>query len=197
MNYINLLLQKYGIIACFLSVAIENIGIPFPIEFVYIYGQNMVASGNQSFWILVFILAFAHLIGSIIAYYLGYFGNSFLTNKFAKNAKAQKAKTAIEKWYKKYGDITSFIVRFIGYVRPWSSFFAGFGKQKILPFVIYTFVGSFIFNIIVLNFSGLIIILWSNYEWAKYLISFGFIFFFVGVWFLFPLLKRVFLSKQF
>ncbi len=192
MDFLNPIFDKYGLAAGSLFVIIENIGIPFPVEFVYLYAQNLVLNSQFSLWFLATLFAFCHTFGAIISYCIGSFGNGFISKRFMKSQKMKDAKLQIEKWYGSYGSVTSFIVRFIGYVRPWSSFIAGFGKQNFLPFVLWTLLGSFGFNIIVLLFSGLILNFWNSYQWAKIVILCGFAFFFVGIWFLFPYIKKRF-----
>jgi len=192
MDYIFNLLNHYGIWLGFVLVAIENIGIPFPIEFVYLYCQNLISIGATNLLDMMLFLTSAHMVGAVIAYYIGFAGNSLVAKHFKENKALIKAKSKIELWYSKYGSFTNFITRLVGYVRPWSSLVAGFGKENIYLFLLFTFLGTVIFNIVVLLFSGVILYLWQSNPIFKYLISAGFIFFFAGIWFLFPWLSKKF-----
>lgn len=190
MDYFFNLLNHYGLWLGFVLVAIENIGIPFPIEFVYLFGQNLISTGQSNFTIMMIFFTAAHLTGSIIAYYLGLFSNTFIAKWFNNNKGLIKTRARIEIWYKKYGSVTNFMTRLIGYVRPWSSFIAGFGRENIYTFLVWTLLGTIIFNFIALLFSGAIIYFWLSYPIAKYLISGGFVFFFAIIWLFLPKIAK-------
>lgn len=70
---------------------------------------------------------------------------------------------SIHNWYERYGNITVFATRFIGYVRPWSSLVAGFARINWLPFLFWTLLGSLIFNIIVLEFTLYFLEWWHQF----------------------------------
>ncbi len=132
---------------------------------------------------MITILTAAHLVGSIIAFGLGWWGESWLTRHLQKRPRFIKVSQAIHKWYAKHGKATVFATRFIGYVRPWSSLVAGFAHINFLSFVFYTLTGSLIFNIIVIAFSRYLLNLWYQYGyWFKIssaticLLSFGALF---------------------
>ena len=192
MEHIISLLNHYGYWLSFLLVAIENIGIPFPIEFVYLYSQELYRSGQASFVFISAFLLLGHLTGACIAYYLGMVGNSFVVKRFKHNKALISAQSRIEKWYQKYGSATIFITRLVGYVRPWSSLIAGFGKENFWKFLGWTALGTVIFNTIALLFSSSILYFWENYPVARYIIGSGFIFFFAGAWLLIPWLSKRF-----
>ena len=192
MEYFFDLINHYGLWLGFVFVAIENIGIPFPIEFVYLYGQELVNTGKSSFYLILLFFTAAHMTGAVIAYYIGLFGNSYVARRFEHHAGLIRARTRIEKWYSKYGSVTNLITRLVGYVRPWSSLIAGFGKESFYSFFAWTLLGTIIFNIIAILFSHSILFFWQTYPVAKYIIGAGFVFFFGGVWLLLPWLSKKF-----
>lgn len=190
MAFFQNLFDSYGLVAGYILLVLENMGMPLPSEIVYLYGIDQVKKGSFSFWYLVFLFSSAHMIGSVLAYYLGLVGNSFASKKLSSDNKIALTKKKVEAWYKSYGSISSFFVRFIGYVRPWSSFIAGFGKEKFGPFIVWSTLGTVLFNIIVMYFSEWLVNFWHNYQWSRTIIIAGFAFFFVGIWFLFPYLNK-------
>ncbi|HWP96360.1 MAG TPA: VTT domain-containing protein [Syntrophomonadaceae bacterium] len=114
------------------------------------------------------VLTAAHLVGSTLAYGLGWWGDDWLTKHLDKSPRFIKTSQAIHKWYAKHGMVTVFATRFIGYVRPWSSLVAGFAHIDFLPFISCTFAGSVLFNIIVLVFTKHMLDLWYQFGyWFK------------------------------
>lgn len=140
---------------------------PLPVEASYILAATLLQDGYP-FVLMITVLTTAHLVGSIIAFGLGWWGEGWLTKRMQKRPRFIKASQAIHKWYAKHGKTTVFITRFIGYVRPWSSLVAGFAHINFLSFVFYTFTGSLLFNIVVMVFTKYLLNLWYQYGyWFK------------------------------
>lgn len=153
-----------GIWGAFLSMVIENIGIPLPTEIGYLIGQDLINQKIHSYPFILFILTLGHLLGSMVSYSIGRYGKKMVKTKFKRNKKLTEVQEKLEEWYKKYGNFTVFLTRFIGYVRPWSSFVAGFAEVKPWPFVLWTALGALIFNTITLYFSGVFLLIWRRYS---------------------------------
>lgn len=173
------LFRSLGSWGVFLSMFVENLGIPMPIEIGYLLGQELISTGRHSWHFILIILTLGHTLGAIVSYFVGKLGNNYVTKKIKESSSVATIHAKLESWYKKYGNVTVFATRFIGYVRPWSSFVAGFANIPFLPFLIWTFLGSLIFNIIALYFAGILVIIWRRYEVLHFAISFtGLILFF-------------------
>jgi len=165
--------KSFGLIGIFLSMFIENIGIPLPTELGYILGQEMINMHRYSLEIVLLILTIGHLSGALIAYRIGRWGDSMVAKKLKENRKIVEVNEKLKKWYKKYGSITVFLTRFVGYVRPWSSFVAGFAEVPLFPFILWTTLGSLLFNIVVLYMSGILILIWRKFEFLHFIITFS------------------------
>lgn len=174
--------QHLGIFGAFLSMLIENIGIPLPTEIGYLIAQDLINRGVDSYILVLIVLTLGHVFGSVVSFGIGRFGGNFVEKKLKKNPKITEVHEKIIKWYEKYGNFTIFLTRFVGYVRPWSSFVAGFAETEFSTFLILTTIGSLIFNIMVLYFSGIVILIWRKYAFLhvvmigiSLLLFFGFI----------------------
>lgn len=163
-------LNALGIAGALLSVFIENLGIPFPTEVAYLISRREINSGRHNYLTVLAILTMGHFLGALVAYRIGYADNSFIAKRLQKNDRFKEAQWKVSAWYKKYGSATVFATRLLGYVRPWSSFVAGFAKFPLIPFVIWTILGTVIFNIIALYMSGILIGVWNTYAAYRYLI---------------------------
>ncbi|MBM2820798.1 MAG: associated Golgi protein-like protein [Candidatus Berkelbacteria bacterium] len=155
--------SSLGISGVFLSMLIENIGIPAPTEIGYLVGQELVNTGKYHYWLILLVATSGHVIGSCISYSVGHWGNSAISQRILKSKRIIKVHEKLAQWYEKYGNLTVFLTRFVGYVRPWSSFVAGFAGVRFWPFFILTLTGSLIFNILNLYFANVFILVWRKF----------------------------------
>lgn len=173
------LFQSLGMTGAFISMFIENIGIPLPTEIGYLIGQEAINSAQYSFLVVLLVLTLGHVAGSVVAYRIGLLGDGLITRRLKHNKKIVEVHARLTKWYARYGNTTIFITRFVGYVRPWSSYVAGLARVPFWPFLIWTTVGSLIFNMIALYFSSIVILIWRRYEvYHFYIVLIGFLLFF-------------------
>ncbi|MCL5410343.1 MAG: DedA family protein [Patescibacteria group bacterium] len=188
-------LRSFGVAGVFLSMFIENIGIPLPTELGYLLGQEYINSQKYSFLFILFILTLGHTTGAIISYKIGSWSDSYVNERLQKNKKIIEVHKKLTEWYKKFGNATVFLTRFVGYVRPWSSFVAGFAEVKFWPFVFWTALGSLIFNIIVLYLSSVLMLIWRRYSAYHLSIAIGmFLLFFAII--IYELFKIIFSVRK-
>lgn len=179
----------------FLSMFIENIGIPIPTEIGYLLGQQLINIGEYSFSTILLILTLGHLSGALVAYRIGLWGDSYVTKRIKKNTKVKEVHETLNQWYEKWGNLTVFLARFIGYVRPWSSFVAGFAGVPFWPFLIWTALGSLIFNIMAMYFTGILIMIWRKYSVYHVLITVSLLLLFFA-FIIYHIVKAVFKKKS-
>jgi len=163
--------REYGLPGIFLSMFIENMGIPLPTELGYLAAIWMIDRGQHSVAVVLVVLTAGHLCGSTLAYVIGHRGDSWLRRRFTGHSRLAQVHTRLVAWYGRYGPVTVFATRFIGYVRPWSSFVAGFAGFRLAPFVMLTTVGSFLFNVIALYASWGLVFLWRKYVASQLLLA--------------------------
>jgi membrane protein DedA with SNARE-associated domain len=152
-------IERYGLIGMFVSVMIENLGIPLPTEPAYLVGQTLITNGTYSWPIVHGVLLAGHLTGATISYLAG--------RRIAHKLKVHRDFTVTQKkiasWFDKYGLPTVFATRLIGYVRPWSSYIAGIAEVKFIPFILLTAAGTIILNAITLFFIQQVVHVWIHY----------------------------------
>ncbi|MCX6808044.1 MAG: DedA family protein [Candidatus Berkelbacteria bacterium] len=163
-------LAHLGIWGAMISMIIENLGIPFPTEVGYLIAQNIINLQKLDYFVVLIILTLGHVIGAVISYRIGKFGDSKITKQIWKGPKIKAVHEKLTVWYQKYGTLTVFLTRFVGYVRPWSSLVAGFANVPFWPFLIWTAIGSFLFNIIVLYFTDIFLSIWRHYTGLHFLL---------------------------
>lgn len=171
---------RVGWPAIFLSLFIENVGIPFPTEFAYLAALALSAAKARPPIAILTLLTVAHTTGAATAYVLGRWGGQ---RNFGQSPHYRGMRDRLKEWFDQWGGLTVFVTRFIGYVRPWSSLVAGFVRFPFWSFLILTAVGSFLFSLITWYSSWLFLTLWQRYAGLQVFIVVG-LFVVVTVWWL-------------
>jgi membrane protein DedA with SNARE-associated domain len=140
------LMQWPGVIAL---MAIESACIPIPSEIIMpLAGWMLIKELSLpiTFNFIAGVLgALGCTIGSIIAYWVGVKGGRPFLNKYGKYILITPHDLdRADQWFQKNGDWAIFITRLMPVVRTFISLPAGIAKMRIGKFLIYTFVGSFI-----------------------------------------------------
>jgi membrane protein DedA with SNARE-associated domain len=154
-EFVNLLLfmsAKLGYAGIILLMAVESSFIPFPSEIVIPPAAYLASTGVLNIWLVVLCGIIGSLIGALFNYYLALtLGRTLVyklvNHRFAKYlllSENQLKKT--EDYFLKYGNVSTFIGRLIPAVRQLISLPAGFAKMKLSNFILYTFLGSGLWN---------------------------------------------------
>ena len=150
-EYITLGMSAFGYSGLFVLMALESMIAPVPSEVVMPFAGYLVLQGRFDFWLAVIVSGLGSVFGSLISYYMGaYLGRPFIL-KFGKYLLLEEEHLEwTEKWFKKQGDKTIFISRFIPVVRHLISIPAGIARMSMKKFVVYTFIGATAWNLILL-----------------------------------------------
>jgi membrane protein DedA with SNARE-associated domain len=156
-------MQWPGVIAL---MAIESACIPIPSEIIMPLAGWMLIKGQSlpiAFNLLAGIFgALGCTIGSIIAYWVGIKGGRPFLNKYGKYILITPHDLdRADQWFQKNGDWAIFTTRLMPVVRTFISLFGGISKMSVVKFLVYTFVGSFIWCTS-LSFAGYL--LGENWE---------------------------------
>lgn len=132
-------------------MVLESALIPIPSEITMTFGGFLAQQGNFSLMILILVGAFANLVGSLIAYYIGYYlEETIILNWISKYGKFLLLTTEdYEKsrhWFKKYGTGIVFFSRLLPGIRTFISLPAGLAEMNVIKFSIYTLLGSLIWS---------------------------------------------------
>jgi membrane protein DedA with SNARE-associated domain len=141
-----------GLAGIVVAMAIESCCIPLPSEIVMPLAGVMFVEGKLlagvNFWLGLILIALAGaigcLIGSIVAYGIGYAGGRPLMLKYGRYVLiSQHDADMADRFFQKWGSATAFFSRFMPIVRTYISLPAGITKMPLIKFSIYTFLGSF------------------------------------------------------
>lgn len=145
------LIENYGLLAVFILMTAESALIPIPSEITMPFAGFLSGRGILDFWLVVFVGALANLIGSLIAYWLGYLKGEDWTRlairKWGKWLLIKESEFDLaKKWFQKYGQLITFSSRLLPVVRTFISLPAGIAKMNLTLFSVLTFIGSFLWS---------------------------------------------------
>jgi membrane protein DedA with SNARE-associated domain len=136
-------INDLGLPGVFLLMVGESALLPIPSEGTMLFAGFNVANGEYSLLTVTLVGTFANLVGSWIAYAIGYFGRVDLIEKHGRKVliKPHHLKWADE-WFARYGDATVFFSRMLPIIRTFISLPAGIAKMPFWRFSFLTFLGS-------------------------------------------------------
>lgn len=125
----------------------ESALIPIPSEVIMPFSGYLVSSGKFNVVYVIMAGSIGNLVGSLVAYYIGIrLGREFIL-RYGKYVLLRKSHLELtESYFKKYGDRSTFISRMLPAVRTYISLPAGVAKMNLKKFIIYTLIGSIIWN---------------------------------------------------
>jgi membrane protein DedA with SNARE-associated domain len=165
------LYEAVGYLGVAIWVAIESVIIPIPSELILPFAGFLVGQGEAiepltgQPWSLPLVVAAGTLgatAGALVAYAIGYWGGRPVLLRWGRwLGITEEDLDRMESFFAKHGAAAALLGRLIPVVRSLVSFGAGVGRMPIVPFTIYTFIGSLPFTF-VLVFLG--VQLGANWE---------------------------------
>lgn len=150
------IMNQYGYFGIFFLIFIENIFPPIPSEVVLLFGGFMTTYSKLGVPLMILFSTLGSVVGAIVLYYVGKILNKERLKKIVsgKVGKMLRLKASdIEKadrWFDTKGNKTVFFCRFIPVVRSLISIPAGMSEMAMTKFLLYTTVGSAIWNTVLL-----------------------------------------------
>jgi membrane protein DedA with SNARE-associated domain len=164
-----------GYIGIFIPMALENIFPPMPSEIIMGYGGVLVAQGRMTFAPLLIIGTLGTVAGNYFWYWLG----SRWREEDLKRFIAKRGRWLTFEWeefeksrriFRKHGDWIVFLLRFSPFLRTIISLPAGLARMKLWRFLLFTFLGSLVWNGALIwggrSLAGLIVEYETYASWA-------------------------------
>jgi membrane protein DedA with SNARE-associated domain len=142
------ILDTTGYFGAGFLMTLESMIFPVPSEAVMPFVGFLVADGKWNLWLAILATSIGSIIGSLLSYYMGYYGGKPVVLKvgkylFLNQRDLERTETF---FHQNKGILTIFVSRFIPVVRHFISIPAGMGRTPLVPFVIVTLIGATIWN---------------------------------------------------
>jgi len=135
--------RDLGLPGIFLLMTPESACIPIPSEATMLFAGFNVATGQYSLVAAVTVGVLGNLVGSWIAYAVGYYGRIDVLEKHGKalHVKPSHLQWA-DRWFARYGSAAVFFSRMVPIVRTFISLPAGVARMPFWRFSALTVAGS-------------------------------------------------------
>lgn len=159
-SWITDFMEQFGYIGIFLMIALENVFPPIPSEVILPFGGFMTTYTEGLTVVGVIIAATAgSVVGAVILYGIGLLLDVERLEKIVERWGhiLRVTKEDIHKadaWFDKYGIWTVFFCRMVPLIRSLISIPAGMSNMKFSLFLIFTFFGTLIWNIILVSIGA-------------------------------------------
>ena len=146
--------DKLGLPGIFVLMVAESACIPIPSEATMLFAGFNVAEGHYSLFAVVAVGTAANVVGSWIAYAVGYYGRIDILEKHGKKLHIKPSHLAwADRWFEKYGSWTVFLTRMLPIIRTFISLPAGVARMPFWRFTLLTIAGCIPW-IFLLAFTG-------------------------------------------
>jgi len=133
---------ELGLVGIFVLMVLESACIPVPSEATMLFAGFNVSDGEYSLFAAVAVGSIANLVGSWIAYAVGYYGRIDILEKHGKKLHVKKSHLEwADRWFERHGDATVFFTRMLPIIRTFISLPAGVAKMPFWRFSVLTLAG--------------------------------------------------------
>lgn len=145
------IINSLGYFGVFFTMMLESALIPIPSEAIMPLAGFLVSQGEMNFFIAVQAGAIGNLVGSIIAYGIGFYGGTKYVDPFVEKygkyilLSKHEYDKAIQ-WTSKYGTKIAFFSRLVPGVRTVISLPLGIAKVNFIKFAVYTYLGALLWS---------------------------------------------------
>jgi membrane protein DedA with SNARE-associated domain len=131
-----------GLPGVFVLMLLESACIPVPSEATMLFAGFNVSRGEYSLLAATLVGTLANLVGSWVAYAIGYYGRIDILEKHGRKLHIKPSHLAwADRWFERHGDATVFFTRMLPIVRTFISLPAGVARMPFWRFSAFTVLG--------------------------------------------------------
>lgn len=143
-GWIIALISATGYAGVIFLMAIESAGVPAPSEVIMPFSGFLVVQGKFNLLLVALAGTIGNLLGSLVAYAIGFYGGRPLIEKYGKYILLRHHELDLaDRFFERHGKLTVFFGRLLPVVRTYISFPAGIAKMDLKQFSLYTVLGAF------------------------------------------------------
>jgi membrane protein DedA with SNARE-associated domain len=132
-----------GYLGIVLLMAIESACIPLPSEIIMPFAGYLVSTGRFDLYLAATAGAIGCNLGSIVAYEVGKRGGRPVAERWGRYVLIGPGELdTADRFFARFGGIAVLIGRLLPVIRSFIAFPAGVARMPLVPFHIYTFIGS-------------------------------------------------------
>jgi len=145
---------ELGLAGIFVLMLLESALIPVPSEATMLFAGFAVSEGEYSLFAATAAGVIGNLVGSWLAYWLGWFGRVDVLEKHGKKLHVQRKHLDwADRWFERHGGKTVFWTRMLPIIRTFISLPAGIARMRFWAFSILTLLGCIPW-VLMLTFIG-------------------------------------------
>jgi membrane protein DedA with SNARE-associated domain len=131
-----------GLPGIFLLMSLESACIPIPSEATMLFAGFNVHNGHYSLFAVTAVGVVANVVGSWVAYAIGYYGRLELVERHGNKLHIKQSHLALaERWFERWGSPAVFFSRMLPIVRTFISLPAGVARMPFTRFTVLTLLG--------------------------------------------------------
>lgn len=155
-NWITDIMSQYGYIGIFLLIMLENIFPPIPSEVILTFGGYMTTQSEMTTMGVILVSTAGSVVGAVILYGVGLLMDVSRLEKIVDRwgrvlRLTRKDIYKADSWFDKYGIWTVLFCRLIPLIRSLISIPAGMSNMKFGLFLLFTTLGTLIWNTILVS----------------------------------------------
>ncbi|MFC6041049.1 DedA family protein [Paenisporosarcina macmurdoensis] len=155
-NWITDIMSQYGYLGIFLLIMLENIFPPIPSEVILTFGGYMTTQSDMTAMGVILVSTAGSVAGAVILYGLGLQLDvkrlEKIVDRYGRVLRlTRKDIHKADSWFDKYGIWTVLFCRLIPLIRSLISIPAGMSNMKFGLFLLFTTVGTLIWNTILVS----------------------------------------------
>jgi len=158
-EWITQVMESSGYVGIFLMMALENVFPPIPSEIVLPFSGFMTTTSELTVTGMIVASTGGSLFGAVILYYVGVAMDVEKLERFLQKY-GHRIRIKIEdvhradQWFDRYGIWTVFLCRMVPLIRSLISVPAGMSNMPITLFIIFTTLGTVIWNTILITLGA-------------------------------------------
>jgi membrane protein DedA with SNARE-associated domain len=168
------IVERLGYIGVLVLITLENLIPPIPSEVVLPLAGFSVGQGKLNFFGVLVASTGGGLIGALILYFIGQHVGERRLREFIRSHSwiplfSEEDIDRAHGWFERHGGATVFFGRLVPFVRSAISLPAGFSGMPLVQFILYTTVGSAIWNGVLIGLGWWLGARWESVsQYAKY-----------------------------
>jgi membrane protein DedA with SNARE-associated domain len=123
-------------------MTLESACIPVPSEVIQLFAGYLVSLHRMSLFAAVSAGVLGNLIGSWIAWSVGYWGGRPFIERYGRYIHVTPERLALsERWFERHGEVTVLVGRCVPLIRTFISLPAGIARMPFWRFTLFTIIG--------------------------------------------------------